>query len=256
MNVTWHLDTHDPTHVKRLAIGYAVGVAFVVVSIGVAATVRATVLPKEEEEQVVDVKLAATAEPPKPQPPPPPPPEAPKAQAPPGPAPRKAIVAPTAVPTEAPPESDKPVKPNRGQDEYADGKGGVIGGVAGGTGTALAPPPPAPSSAAPPPPPPPPPKPQGPVALTEDMTPPSALATPAPPYPADARSQGVEATVVVRFTISESGEVQNPTIVRGHPLFDAIVLQTVKSWRYKPASLDGKPVSVAKTVRIPFSIKN
>ena len=51
------------------------------------------------------------------------------------------------------------------------------------------------------------------------------------------------------------GKVTGVTIVRGHPLFDAVVLSTVRGWRYRPALADGKPVSVSKTVPIRFSIK-
>lgn len=87
------------------------------------------------------------------------------------------------------------------------------------------------------------------------MTPPVPVSTPQPAFPADARSEGIQATVVVKFVITESGEVTSVTIVRGHPLFDAIVLSTVRGWRYRPALADGRPVSVSKTVPIRFTIK-
>ena len=257
MNIdAWSLGDDDPGRAKRLAIGYAVGVALILVAGGVGATLRAAPEPAAEEE-VIDVKLAPSVAPEPPKPPPPPIAEAPKAP-PSGPAPRKAIVAPTAVPTEAPPESDKPPPPRSGEDEYADGKGGVVGGVAGGTGTgtvavAAAPPPPPP--APPPPPPPPPPRAQGPIALPENATAPVALATPAPQYPAGAKADGITATVVVKFVVSETGEVTNVAIVRGHPLFDAVVLAAVRTWRYQPAVFEGRPVAVFKNVRIPFTIK-
>ncbi len=253
MNIdAWSLSDEDPGRAKRLAIGYAVGVALILVAGGSLAAIRAEEPPPAEDE-VIDVKLAASVEAPPPKPPPLV--EAPKAPS--GPAPRKAIVAPTAVPTEAPPESDKPPPPRSATDEYADGKGGVVGGVAGGTGTgtvavAAAPPPPPPPPAAPPPPPP---KAKGPVSLPENATPAVAVSTPAPPYPAGAKADGITATVVVRFDIGESGEVSNVVIVRGHPLFDAVVLATVRTWRYRPAVFEGRPLAVTKSVRIPFTIK-
>ncbi|HSN97633.1 MAG TPA: energy transducer TonB, partial [Candidatus Nanopelagicales bacterium] len=107
-----------------------------------------------------------------------------------------------------------------------------------------------------PPPPPPPPKPKGPTRLTEEMTPPVAISQPRPAVPEAARSAGVEATVVVKFVITETGQVTNVQVVRGHPLFDAAVLATVRTWRFKPAlDRDGRPVSIVKTVRIPFKAK-
>jgi protein TonB len=258
MNVdAWGIAEEDTERSKRLAIGYAAGVALIVCLVGVAATVRAASEPKEQDE-VIDVKLATTA--PAPPPPPPPPPEPAKAR--PAPAARKAIIAPTAVPTEAPPESDKPVKPATGPDDYADGKGGkrggvaggdpngVVGGVLGGTGSAVPAPPP-------PPPPTPPPPPPGPVAVTEDMTPASAVSTPDPPVPDEARSQGISATVVVRFTITETGAVTDVTVVRGsHSLLDPVIIATVKGWRYKPAlTSDGRPVASKKTKTFRFNFK-
>ena len=74
-------------------------------------------------------------------------------------------------------------------------------------------------------------------------------------FPEAALSAGVEATVVVRFVVTETGEVTNVTLVRGHPLFNAVVLATVKTWRYRPAVHEGRPVSTFKTVRIPFKAK-
>jgi protein TonB len=82
-----------------------------------------------------------------------------------------------------------------------------------------------------------------------------ALATPAPRCPSGAKPDGVAASVVVRFRVTASREVTNVAIVRGHPLFDAVVLAAVRTWRYQPAVFEGRPVAVFKHVRIPFTIK-
>lgn len=261
MNVDgWSGVEEDAGRARRLAVGYGAGLLLMASLVGVAATVRAAAPPREDEE-IIDVKLAsAPTAAPAPPPPPPPAPEPVKA-APPAPAARKAIIAPTAVPTEAPPESDKPAKPAAGPDEYADGKGGkkggvaggdpngVVGGVLGGTGTALpAPPPPAPPPPAPP---------AGPVVVTEDMTPASPVSTPDPPVPEEARTAGVSATVVVRFTITETGSVTNVSIVRGsNPLLDPVILATVRTWKFKPAlTADGRAVSSRKTKTFRYNFK-
>jgi periplasmic protein TonB len=259
MNVdAWGLVEEDRGRQRRLAIGYAAGVLVIGALVGVAATVKAAAPPREEEE-VLDVKLAKAPEPPPPAPPPPPPPTPVEAKPKPvGPIARKAIVAPTAVPTEAPPESDKPAKPPTGPDEYADGKGGKKGGIAGGDPNGVANGAPGGTGTAPAVvPPPPPPAPKGPIAVTEDMTPASPVSTPDPPVPAEARSQGISATVVVRFTITESGAVTNVTIARGsHPLLDPVILAAVRSWRYKPAlSADGRPVATRKTKVFRYNFK-
>jgi protein TonB len=95
----------------------------------------------------------------------------------------------------------------------------------------------------------------GPVQLPENATPPVALSNAQPAYPAEARSAGVEATVVVKFVVTESGEVTQVTVVRGHPLFDAAVVAAVRSWRYRPALVEGRPTAVYRVARIPFRLR-
>lgn len=77
-----------------------------------------------------------------------------------------------------------------------------------------------------------------------------------PAYPDDARKQGIEALVVVKFVVGEDGEVSDVKIVKGHPLFDEVVLAAVRSWSFEPATLDGKPVRMARMVKIPFRLKH
>lgn len=247
----WSHGDADPTRRKRLAVGYAAGLAICAL-VGVAGATMSRQQRPAEEDETVDVKLATTVEA-KPEPPPPPPPKAVTTPQPASPGPRKReLVAPTEVPTEKPPEADPGAdKPSGDGDPYAAGPGG--GGVPGGIGTGPATT--AVVTAAPPPPPPPAPKAQGPIQLPETATPPVALSNAQPPYPDEARRQGVEATVVVKFVVTESGEVTNVTIVRGHPMFDALVLSTVRGWRYKPAVADGRPISVFRIARIPFKLK-
>jgi protein TonB len=237
----------DPGRKKRLAVGYATAIAICTVVGAVGASIKSEIAVAEEEEQVVDVQLAPTAEPPKPQPPLPTPAEpAPRAPAPPGPK-HKPIAVPTAVPTEMPAEAD-PGEAKRSEDDYGEGSGE---GVPRGTGAA-------PAVVPPPPPPPlprPPPKPAGPIQLSENDTPPEAIATPQPAYPVDVKAEGVEGTVVVRFVVTESGEVTNVTVVKGHPRLDPGVLATVRTWRFKPALSGGRPVSSYKTARFNFRIR-
>ena len=68
-------------------------------------------------------------------------------------------------------------------------------------------------------------------------------------------AKGIEATVVVKFVVTESGDVTGVTIVRGHPMFDAAVLAAVRSWRYQPAMFEGRPIRVYRVARIPFKLK-
>jgi len=66
----------------------------------------------------------------------------------------------------------------------------------------------------------------------------------APVYPVRARMKGIEGAVTLRFDIDRQGRVENPRIVRAEPegVFENAVVAAVTKWRYKPKSVNGKPV--------------
>jgi TonB family protein len=72
-------------------------------------------------------------------------------------------------------------------------------------------------------------------ARCENTQPPEALATPNP--------LAVSAVKVkVSFIIGADGRVHSPLILQsGGPMGDRNVLQTVRSWRYRPATCNGVP---------------
>ena len=69
------------------------------------------------------------------------------------------------------------------------------------------------------------------------------LSSGSPAYPAEAREQGVEGFVVVRYDVTEQGKVANAAVVDAQPAgtFDAAALAAVNSWVFKPALRDGAP---------------
>ncbi len=72
----------------------------------------------------------------------------------------------------------------------------------------------------------------------EDVQPPEALATPDPLFTTSARSQKVK----VSFIIGTDGRVHSPLILESAGLAgDRHVLQTVRTWRYRPATCNGVP---------------
>jgi protein TonB len=92
------------------------------------------------------------------------------------------------------------------------------------------------------------------IAERERSTAPVALSRPPPIYPAAAREQGVEATVIVRFIVGANGLVKRIKIIKGHPLLNAAVLDAVKDWRFKPGTYEGQPVSMWRSARFPFRL--
>jgi len=74
-----------------------------------------------------------------------------------------------------------------------------------------------------------------------------------PVYPAIAKSARVSGTVVMQATIDKSGVLENIRVVSGPAMLQQSALEAVKSWRYKPYLLDGKPVEVDTTLNVVFN---
>lgn len=65
-----------------------------------------------------------------------------------------------------------------------------------------------------------------------------------PTYPPSAIARGIEGTVKVEFTITESGEVKNPIILESNPrrMFDRSVLRSIRGWKFESKFVNGEPV--------------
>ena len=81
------------------------------------------------------------------------------------------------------------------------------------------------------------------------------MSKPSPSFPEAARAEGIEMTVIVKYVVTEHGDVTNVHIIKGHPLLDAEVLRVVKGWRFSPAMYEGHPIAVFHVSRIPFALK-
>ena len=67
-----------------------------------------------------------------------------------------------------------------------------------------------------------------------------------PIYPARAQSQGLEGWVLLKFTVTESGSVQDPVVIEAEPpgVFEDSAKRAVLKFKYKPRVVDGRPISV------------
>ncbi|PHZ85520.1 energy transducer TonB [Paremcibacter congregatus] len=81
------------------------------------------------------------------------------------------------------------------------------------------------------------------IGLAEgDMQPITKLA---PRYPNGPQTKGIEGYVVVRFTVTRTGSVENVEIVEStHSAFERPSLQAVEKYKYKPRVLNGVAVDV------------
>lgn len=88
-----------------------------------------------------------------------------------------------------------------------------------------------------------------------DVTAPEVVHRTIPDYPADARLQGKQGSVVVETEIDEDGRAAAPRVVRGlSETMDAAALAAVAQWRFQPARRNGRPVRVRFRVTVDFRL--
>jgi protein TonB len=77
-----------------------------------------------------------------------------------------------------------------------------------------------------------------------------------PQYPIRAAERGIEGWVVLRFTITATGTVENPTVVAAQPkrIFDRAAIRALKKWKYRPRIVDGKATPRVEEVKLSFDL--
>lgn len=94
------------------------------------------------------------------------------------------------------------------------------------------------------------------ATLGRNMTPPSPIYQPEPPYSKQARMHNIEGTVVITIVIGTDGNVTDAQL-KSNPLgwgLDQEALKTVRTWKFRPATRDGKPVAVRVIVEVTFRL--
>ena len=62
--------------------------------------------------------------------------------------------------------------------------------------------------------------------------------------------------IVVDVKVDEAGAMVSETLVKGlGNRLDQIVLDTVKTWRFQPATVNGKPVATEAEIVFPFDLQ-
>jgi TonB family protein len=74
-------------------------------------------------------------------------------------------------------------------------------------------------------------------------------------YPEEARREGVEGEVYIRFIVDKNGYVRNPEVIQGigHGC-DEEAVRVISRSKFHPAMKDGEPVHVEFTVPISFRL--
>jgi TonB family protein len=75
-----------------------------------------------------------------------------------------------------------------------------------------------------------------------------------PEDPTLALDANIQARVVIDAVIAANGTLRDVHLVSPPSMLDAIVLEAVKKWRYRPRYKNGKPVEAKTQIVVEFSI--
>jgi TonB family protein len=92
--------------------------------------------------------------------------------------------------------------------------------------------------------------------VSNRVKPPKVISAPDPSYPEDMKQQKKEGTLVVLVVLDSNGSIYNLQVARrlfGREFSDAAAA-AVGTWKFQPASLDGRPVAVAINVEVNFRL--
>lgn len=211
----------------------------------------------EEEEAVEDEPIEEALEPPPPEPAPDPRP--------------RTSSKPTPTPEIANPDSMDDT-PEAGD---INSEGGGSGGGGGGLGTKPKPEPEKPEPRPEPEPPKPKPKPKQlnpdkPIERPAEATVPKKIGGDSPVYPAPLKKRNITGKVKVRLVIYKDGSVKGAKVLaksnsidkgekpelyeKANALLLKAVAAAVKTWKFKPSTYEGQPITVYQTITIPFTL--
>ncbi|MFT3766793.1 MAG: TonB family protein [Minicystis sp.] len=92
------------------------------------------------------------------------------------------------------------------------------------------------------------------AAQPAGVVPPKLLEHAEAPYPPSKLTEHVEADVGLIVTVNQDGSVSDPQVAEsGGEAFDQAALETVRAWRFSPATQDGKPIRARIRVRFHFA---
>lgn len=76
-----------------------------------------------------------------------------------------------------------------------------------------------------------------------------------PVYPAIAHTASVEGPVVIDAVVDETGRVTDMKVVSGSPLLTGTAMDALRTWKYEPARLNGRPVTTQVKVTFNFTLR-
>jgi TonB family protein len=98
-------------------------------------------------------------------------------------------------------------------------------------------------------------QPKAPLPIGGDVKPAVLVKSTPPTYPPVARTQRIAGNVQLDALIDVNGNVTSAKVISGPVLLHQAAVNAVKSWKYAPAQLDGKPTATHLAVTVEFRIQ-
>jgi TonB family protein len=73
-----------------------------------------------------------------------------------------------------------------------------------------------------------------------------------PAYPKEAAKKKIHGQVVVKVSVTETGDVDTVEIISGDPILAKAAIDAVTQWKFKPFIHDGKPVKASTKIPLDF----
>jgi TonB family protein len=94
-----------------------------------------------------------------------------------------------------------------------------------------------------------------PRAGVNGVTVPHGVYMPSPSYTDFGRTTKFQGTIILLITISEEGHAENLEVLKGLPFgLNQAALNTVRTWKFRPSTLEGKPVPVKVPIEVTFRL--
>ena len=95
-----------------------------------------------------------------------------------------------------------------------------------------------------------------PIQVVGDVRPPEKLFAPQPQYTEIARKARISGVVIVQAIIDKQGNVTNIKVLKGLPMgLEEAAVDAMKQWKFKPATLNGRPVTVYYNLTVNFKLQ-
>jgi TonB family protein len=95
-----------------------------------------------------------------------------------------------------------------------------------------------------------------PIQVGGDVRPPEKLFAPQPQYTEIARKARIQGVVIVQAIIDKEGKVTNIKVLKGLPMgLEEAAVDAMKQWKFKPATLNGRPVTVYYNLTVNFKLQ-